>query len=108
MSIVLSFLSFLGSFVTGSGGSAVGTLGVALIGWFIQNSANNADARARFLSLIQTFEASGSLPAGLHAKWVAQFARLDDAIDAELAKEKAAADAAEKAKTPPAVPPAKT
>lgn len=90
MQIVLSIFSFLGSLITGPSGAAVGELGLALVGWFIQRSQNNAAARGRFLDMVQQFETDKSFSAGIHAKYQAQLGSVDAAIDAELAKEAAA------------------
>ncbi len=60
---------------------------LAIVGYFIQKGFGNAEARQRFLSIVQQAEAAGSIPAGLYAKYSGLLKSVDDKIDAELAKE---------------------
>lgn len=80
MSAILSILA-------GPFGPPLASIAIAIIGAILGKGQDNANARQHFLDMVQSMEAAGSVPSGLHAKYAAQLQTASDAAAAEYEKE---------------------
>ncbi len=92
MAVILSLIStILTSPLLSAFGPAIGEFAVSIVAAVIMRNQNNADARARFLDLVQQMESDKSIPGGLHAQYAAQVATNAQKAADQYAKDQAAA-----------------